>query len=372
MEKRHLYFYSDAQEWGGQEILAARIANILSKSGLYKVHFFFASFTFTEKLSHDVEKIHLPYHSQGPLPIIRDGLSSKAKIAKKIFKANNAGSPEFNQLIICPGNIERCTPAVRAAKSLGLSVISYYPMAYTQKESKAKFGVFRDFLALQIYPQISKWIVNTPYQEKLLRRFINKDTTVYQLPNPLTFKENSPSRPPQKIDNIATIGRLYFGQKGQEIIPELIKELSLKSVQFKVIGQGPDTEKFKDLVKQHNVQDHVEIIPWMSADQVHNLLRNNIDLLFIPSKFESGPIVLFEALQCGIPILAANENYIKDYQLPNWMLYEPGNVKEAADKAKAIVANWNTKEYESARNNLFKGKSAQEFSQRVLEIFRDL
>ena len=55
---KHLYFYSDALEWGGQEILAARIANILADK--YQVHFFFSSEKFKTALNSSVEKISLP------------------------------------------------------------------------------------------------------------------------------------------------------------------------------------------------------------------------------------------------------------------------------------------------------------------------
>lgn len=173
---KHLYFYSDALEWGGQEILAARIANILADK--YQVHFFFSSEKFKTALNSSVEKISLPYHSQNPFPIVRDRISKKHKKTEQIFRDYGAGSDNFKKLIICPGNIERCIPAITAATKLKLQIISYYPMAFTQKESKATLGSLRDRLALRIYPKITKWIVNTPYQEQLLRRFIDIDTEV--------------------------------------------------------------------------------------------------------------------------------------------------------------------------------------------------
>lgn len=367
---KHLYFYSDASEWGGQEILSARIANILAES--YQVHFFFSAQKFDSELHPSIERIPLPYHSQGPFPIVRDRFSGKSGKAFKLLKEHGAGSANFRQLIICPGNIERCIPAVVAASKLNLELISYYPMAFTQKESLAKFGTLRDRLALKVYPKISKWIVNTPYQERLLRRFIPSETPVFQLPNPLTYQEDAAPKAPSEVRNIANIGRLYFGQKGQEIIPPLASLLKEKGVHFHVIGQGPDRDIFNKMVQDCGTSNVVHNYSWLSPNEVKEKLQNQMDLLLVTSKFESGPMVLFEALQCGIPVLAANEEYVKDYRLPCWMTYDPGNVQDAVQKILDLPQAWNQKTFEEVRQFLFAGRRDQEFQQLVLNIFSQI
>jgi len=365
---KHLYFYSDALEWGGQEILAARIANILADK--YQVHFFFSSEKFKTALNSSVEKISLPYHSQNPFPIVRDRISKKHKKTEQIFRDYGAGSDNFKKLIICPGNIERCIPAITAATKLKLQIISYYPMALTQKESKATLGSLRDRLALRIYPKITKWIVNTPYQEQLLRRFIDIDTEVFQLPNPLTFKENDVPKKPREIKRILNIGRIYFGQKGQEIIPEISKRLpSNSAIQFEVIGHGPDAEALRNKITQEHLEKQITTIDWISPNEIQKKFREQADALLVTSKFESGPMVLFEALQCGVPVIAANEDYIKAYRLPGWMTFEPGNANDAVKKLNNLPKDWNLEEFESTRKALFCGRTSGEFQQRVLDIF---
>lgn len=368
---KHLYFYSDAPEWGGQEILAARIANILSES--YQVHFFYSTEKFNRELVPAIERIPLPYHSQGPFPIVRDSLSGKAGAARKLFIEHGAGTENFKKLIICPGNIERCIPAVKAATKLKLEIISYYPMAFTQKESLATLGALRDQLALRVYPKISQWIVNTPYQERLLRRFITAETKVFQLPNPLTYKEDCPAKKPALIKQVATIGRLYFGQKGQEIIPEIASHLMDRTdAKFHIIGQGPDADKLKELVQNKKVSDRIIFTNWATKNEVQNQLQNHTDILLIPSRFESGPMVLFEALQCGIPVLAANEEYVQDYQLPSWMTYKPGDAQDAAQKILDMASSWNQTQLEETRKRLFIGRRDLEFQQQVLSIFSQI
>lgn len=365
--RKSLYFYSDAPEWGGQEILAARIANILAEK--YRVHFFFSTEQFKNALCDAIEKVQLPYHSQGPFPIIRDRLSKKIKIAQKLFLEIGAGSEDFKKLVICPGNIERCIPAIIASRQLKLEVISYYPMAFTQRESQANLGFFRDLLALRVYPKISQWIVNTPYQEKLLRRFIKKNCAVYQLSNPLTFEKIAEPKKPESIRNITTIGRIYFGQKGQEIIPQIANKITGEKPFFTIIGQGPDSEKLTRMVSQKNLQGNFNFVSWASSTGIQEVLQNQTDLLLITSKFESGPMVLFEAIQCGVPVLIANEEYVKDYHLPQWMTYEPGNADDAVKKIRDYPSAWNAEEFISIRQRLFAGRTNEDFEAQVLKIF---
>lgn len=367
---KHLYFYSDASEWGGQEILSARIANILAQS--YQVHFFYSTEKFDSALAPAVERIPLPYCSQGPFPIVRDRLSAKTKIARKIFFEHGAGSETFRQLIICPGNIERCIPAIEAAQKLKLEVVSYYAMAFSQKECQATLGTLRDKLAMNVYPKISRWIVNTPYQEQLLRRFIPADTPVFQLLNPLTYKEDQPPKKPASIRQVATIGRMFFGQKGQDIIPRIAERLHGSGVHFNVIGQGPDKDKFLQAVHGKGLADSIHYSDAIPPAEIKATLQNDTDLLLITSKFESGPIVLYEALQCGIPALIASEEYTKDYKLPAWMLYEPGNAEEAAQKIKDLPQSWNAETFEKTRQFLFAGRRDEEFEQQVLKIFSQI
>ncbi|MCF0223187.1 MAG: glycosyltransferase [Fibrobacter sp.] len=369
--RKHLYFYSDAPEWGGQEILAARIANILSEN--FKVHFFFSAKNFQTELLPAVEQIPLPFHSQGPFPILRDRIPGKERTARKLFEVMGAGKGDFKKLIVCPGNIERCIPGIRAARKLGLDVISYYPMAFSQKESRATLGFLRDWLAKSIYPLISMWIVNTPYQERLLRRFISKDTEVYQLPNPLTYKEDAAPKKPDDIKQVVSIGRLYFGQKGQQIIPEIAEYLDEDSkVRFHVIGQGPDADKLKKIADSKKVSHKMFYTPWASPTEIREQLLKYTDILLIPSKFESGPMVLFEALQCGVPILVADEDYVKDYHLPEWMTFKPGTPRDAAQKIVDMAADWNEDDFETTRSFLFAGRRQEEFRQKVIEIFSKL
>lgn len=361
-------FYSDAAEWGGQEILSAKMANILAKSGR-NVQFFYFSEPFGKELSPAVKKIKLPFSASTPFPIFRDISRRKREIVEGLFREHRV-----ENLTVCPGNVERCLPAILAAHKMGIPVVSYCPMTHTQKESNARLGRLRDFFAKGIYPKISKWIVISRAQEASLRRFIPQRTPVFVLQNPLSWESAFPPREPKFPLQIATIGRIYFAQKGQDVIPRTAKALSAHGFQvsFRIFGNGPDEKKLEHLISKNGVADRVSLHDWMKPDELREKLLHEVDFLFIPSHFEGEPIILFEALASGIPVLAARAAYTKSLSLPEWMLYDPNAPDDAWQKIADLPQRFSPKEFLRTREDLFHGRSETEFSHHVQRIFNQL
>lgn len=362
---KSISFYSDAPEWGGQEILSARIATILAETN--EVTFFFSCDKFAEVLPTNIRRVKLPFHSQTPFPIFRDRFKGKTQKAKELFLKENV-----RNLVLCPGNIERCLPGLWAANKLHLSLVSYLPLAFTQSETHANLGWLRDLFAGAIYKNVDSWIVNSPYQKRLLERFVKDDIEV--LLNPLAWQISAPARKPRKRMNIAIAGRIFFEQKGQDILPEvaqLLKERGL-DFHFSIIGEGPHEKALRQKINREGVENNIEFCGWMPPEQVQSKLLNDIDLLLIPSHFESGPIVLFEALQCGCPVLVANAEYTEDYALPSWMLFNEGDATDAAQKIEQYASSWNEIQFQELRDRLFLDRTDEDFKNNVSRIFEKL
>lgn len=244
-------------------------------------------------------------------------------------------------------------------------------MAFTQSESGATLGKLRDFLAKSIYPLLSEWIVISRTQERLLRRFIARETPVHLLSNPLSWDFVDPPKIPGTPLKIATIGRIYFLQKGQDAVPILAQKLSQEHFPFTfhVIGAGPDFKSLNALLEKHRVREFVSISKWISPNELRQMLKERFDLVLIPSHFEGEPLILFEAMQCGLPVLVANEEYAKEYELPDWMLYRPGDLSDAAAKLQDLSKSYDREIFIQTRTRLFKNRSDVEFASRVLAIF---
>lgn len=365
--KEPICFYSDAAEWGGQEILSARIANTLSD--VADILFFHFCRKFQKALNPRIQTVCLPFSASTPFPIIRDRSRKKQKIVEKLFLDHHV-----KNLVVCPGNIERCLPAILAAHHLGIRVVSYYPMAFTQGESGAPLGKIRDFLAKSIYPMISEWIVISKTQERLLRRFIEKKIPVHLLPNPLSWESIDSPRIPKMPLRIATIGRIYFTQKGQEAIPAIAQKLKQQQVpfSFRIIGDGPHRKTLKSLIERYHVKEAVQISDWISTDALRTMMKDQFDLIFIPSHFEGEPLILFESMQSGLPVLVADREYVKEYKLPVWMTYRPYDLSDAVSKIRDLPKNYNREDFIKTRERLFTNRFHAEFSRTVHKIFAEI
>lgn len=369
MPKPEIHFYSDAPEWGGHEALSARIASALAESGAWSVCYMFYNAQFEKSLAPQVRRLRLSYCASTPFPIIRDRSKSKRIAAKEILLREN---PKL--FTICPGNIERCLPMVLAASEMGIPMVNYLPMGYTQVESGAVFGRIRDWLALAVYRRYAQWIVYSDTQERLLRRFIPSSVPVHQIPIPLPWGESLAPRKPATALRFGTIGRVYFGQKGQDMIPPLAAFLrnSGVSAHFTILGSGPHETKLQNLVEKNQVQGEVSIRKWVQPEEVRRMLKEEFDALFIPSHFESGPIVLFEALECGIPVIVANADYVEDYQLPTWMVYDKSSMEDAAKKIMQLPKAWNGEEFQRCRERIFATRTDSAFRSIVIQVFSSI
>lgn len=361
-------FYSDASEWGGQEILSARMANSLR--GIFKdIFFFYSCPQFSKVLDENIQKVPLPFSASTPFPILRDRSVKKRKAVEFLFKKYRV-----KNLVICPGNIERCLPAVFAASRQGIRIVSYYPMAYSQQETGAVFGRLRDFLAKQIYPKISEWVVITRAQERLLRRFISKDVPVHILPNPYGGEISEKVHTPQFPLRIGSVGRIYFAQKGQDAIPQMAQSLKRRKFpfSFQVFGDGPDAEKLRAQIQKKDVEKEVILHGWIPGAELRKKLENEIDIVLISSHFEGDPMILYEALGCGVPLLVSRADYMQEYGLPDWMLYDSKDPEDPLRKLEAYPHALDPEEFRKVRTRLFKGRSDRDFCERAQKIFTDI
>jgi glycosyltransferase involved in cell wall biosynthesis len=76
------------------------------------------------------------------------------------------------------------------------------------------------------------------------------------------------------------------------------------AARFTVVGDGPERQNLRDLVKSIGVEDHVAFVGWLPHEEVLRLLQNS-DVMVFPSLREIGGGVVFEALSQGaVPVVA--------------------------------------------------------------------
>jgi len=110
------------------------------------------------------------------------------------------------------------------------------------------------------------------------------------------------SRKKLKIDEgekvVLFVGQLRYG-KGVDIISECARRMP--DVTFLLIGTGPLRTNTKNC-RSVGTCPNIQIPTWINA----------ADVLVLPSRSEGTPVVLIEALSCGIPVVASNIGGIPD------------------------------------------------------------
>lgn len=158
---------------------------------------------------------------------------------------------------------------------------------------------WRNFLHFKLINfLIDQWLILTPEDLEKIKKYVNK-------PKPHLFVENGVDQLIfhfRENKNISAINFLYVGrfEKSKGVL-DLIHQLpNFPQLQFIFVGYGP-------LIKLLKKNPNAKVLPPQSHIDLSELMREN-DVLIFPSHTESYPLVLIEALSCGLPVITTNLN----------------------------------------------------------------
>jgi glycosyltransferase involved in cell wall biosynthesis len=138
---------------------------------------------------------------------------------------------------------------------------------------------------------------------------------------------------------IVAIGRLSQ-EKGFDVLIEAIHILEKEGIDVRcdIFGEGPERVKLASQIQNHRLNNRVKLQG--NHASIRRLL-SKYDLLAVPSRRESFGLVVLEAYDAGIPIVASNTpglNYtVKDKK--TGLLFESGNAESLAHQITVLVTN---------------------------------
>lgn len=117
-------------------------------------------------------------------------------------------------------------------------------------------------------------------------------------------------------------------QKGQEFAIQAVSQLNDKSICLHIYGDGPDRERLESLVESIGVSDCVIFHGDVTDVEMH---MNRMDVILVPSLFESFGYVAVEAMMLGKPVIVSNVGGLLEVVDSNSGIFvQPGNVDEIA------------------------------------------
>jgi glycosyltransferase involved in cell wall biosynthesis len=134
---------------------------------------------------------------------------------------------------------------------------------------------------------------------------------IFEIPDvgvDLSVWNNSADLPPRADDKIRFV---YLGRltdwKGVRFLIAAFQTVAEQCPQavLDILGSGEQRRELENLTRDLNLQDRVNFIGWVSADEGAKRLRQ-ADVLVLPSLREVGGIVLLEAMAVGLPVIATD------------------------------------------------------------------
>ncbi|MCI4358618.1 MAG: glycosyltransferase family 4 protein [Thermoplasmata archaeon] len=190
--------------------------------------------------------------------------------------------------------------------------------------------------------QADRTVAQTEMEATRLRTLGVDPQRIEVIPTPIDleeFHDLAPSRSPKARPVVLFVGRLYLEQKGLDLLLRALAKLPRdRQPDLRLVGEDwgsrPELER---LASHLGVQDRVTITGRLSRPEV---LREyaSADLFVLPSRFDSFPVVLLEAMAAGLPIIATRVGGIPEVvaEGSTGLLVPPGDVdrlKEAMETA---------------------------------------
>lgn len=187
-------------------------------------------------------------------------------------------------------------------KTIGWQHNSYE--AYLENPQKNYYWN-QDYLFEKYIPRLSEYVVLNEHDEEMYRKKKKiRTTTIY---NPRSFVSKEKSKLIQK--RFIGVGGLRTA-KGFDLLIEAFEIFAQHNDDWvlDIYGDGPDKIKLQELIKIKKLEDRV--ILRGVTDNINNKMLTASALL-LSSRWEGMPMVVLEALECGLPIISFDITAIK-------------------------------------------------------------
>ncbi len=197
-----------------------------------------------------------------------------------------------------------------------------------------------------------------------LRFFMNRIDVVLPVCDALgqSMRDYGITRPMVSVQNVADPDIFFPAQAGEQVttpyceiclIARLSEEkavhLAIQAVaqlqqqgiyfQLQIAGDGPERAHLETLAVETGVSEWVHFHGSQPKTELARLLRRSSAFL-LTSIWESQPVVILEALTCGLPVVAPEIGGIPEIITPErGLLFQPGSIEDLVSQLSALLTN---------------------------------
>jgi glycosyltransferase involved in cell wall biosynthesis len=242
---------------------------------------------------------------------------------------------------------------------------THCPFTDAYRSLVGRMGIFvsYNYFSKKAMKNVDEIIAITPWELNFITKYGGNAEKIKVIPNGmdkcfLTKIENNDFKEKYHIPNKLV---LFFGRlnvtKGPEHFVEIAKRILAKRNDVTFVIRGPD-EGMKEQVTEA-IKDERGIVLLDATRDINEIIKmyQAADIYVMPSFREGLPLTLFEAMACGLPIVATPVNGI-GYEIQdgiNGFLIDYGEDDKFAEKIEQLLDNEELRRSIS-ENNLIKAK----------------
>ena len=169
-----------------------------------------------------------------------------------------------------------------------------------------------------------------------------KPTVIY---NPLTLMPGEVSKGTSK--RFLAVGRFSHKHKGFDL---LIKAFNIfaknnKDWHLDIVGEGPEEELYKELIKEYKLEERITIHPFTNNVQA---FYSNAQVYVLSSRWEGFGLVLVEAMAHGLPVVSSDLPTSIEIMGDFGMYFKNGDIEDLAQQLEdATHIDWEAKSKEA-------------------------
>lgn len=373
--------YDDAPDFGEHEELSCRGLEALAREADLGIVCFFP------EVNRDLARRLRAIASNHPNVRLRPmGFSCRrleglrALFSRKRLRAlaNRFRLQRVGALLAVQRDIETSIMGILAARRNNIPSVSLLELPHRLRTRQAPLACGRDLLNARLIGKPAAYLTSCESMKTLLReRGARQPIEIVPPPfSPGAGDARDPAEArarlnlPRRVKLVGMIDPVEFQRKRHDFLLRSFAEnyARMEAIELVFIGDGPDLARLRHRARDLGVFPSVHFVPG-NADRGDLLAA--LDLLCLPSQFESVPRALIDAQQIGLPVVASARDGMTDLLPAEW-LFPPDDPEACAERLLAMLATPQGALSESARNRTLAESSPARFAEGFVAAVRQL